>query len=106
METFDSLTSKFNRISDIYSQRILRSIWILLHEERLPFIDLLNRAEKIWLISSADKLLEIRDTRNQIVHEYIPEAIRDMIPEVIMLISDLNENIQKTKDFLVARTIL
>lgn len=103
METFDSLTSKFSRTSDIFTQKILRSVWILLHEEITPFIDILNRAEKIGIIFSSDKLLEIRDLRNQITHEYIPETIQKLIPDVIELSSELEDNIQKTGKFLFKR---
>jgi len=66
MDSFDSLTSKFGRTSDLYTQKVLRTIWMLLHEPFVPFIDLLNKAEKMSLIKSADKLIEIRDLRNQI----------------------------------------
>lgn len=103
METFDSLTSKFSRTSDIFTQKILRSVWILLHEEITPFIDILNRAEKIGIIFSSDKLLEIRDLRNQITHEYIPETIQKLIPDVIELSSELEDNIQTTGKFLFKR---
>jgi len=39
MESFDSLTSKFGRTSDLYTQKVLRTIWMLLHEPFVPFID-------------------------------------------------------------------
>lgn len=103
METFDSFTSKFGRTSDLYTQKILRTIWILLHEGFLPFIDMLNKAEKLSLIESADQLLEIRDLRNQITHEYIPEAITELIPEVMERCIDLFRNIEVTKEFIHKR---
>lgn len=103
METFDSFTSKFGRTSDLYTQKILRTIWMLLHEAFLPFIDMLNKAEKLSIIQSADTLLEIRDLRNQITHEYIPEAITDLIPEVMEKCHDLFRNIETTKKFIQQR---
>jgi len=103
METFDSLTSKFSRTSDIFFQKVLRSIWELLHEDKMPFIDVLNRAEKIGLIHSADQMLQIRDIRNQIAHEYIPEAIQLLIPEVIDLTQILTQNINTCHAFLKQR---
>ncbi len=36
-ESFDSLTSKFARTSDIYTQKVLRSIWALMHEPYSPY---------------------------------------------------------------------
>ena len=100
MESFDSLTSKFGRTSDLFTQKVLRTIWILLHEPFVPFIDLLNKAEKMQIIESADQLIEIRDLRNQITHEYIPEAVTDLVPEVIENCALLLNNINTTKQFI------
>lgn len=106
METFDSLTSKFSRTSDIFLQKIIRALWELLHEDRMPLIDVLNRAEKLQIIHSADTMLEIRDIRNQIAHEYIPEAIQDLVPEVIELTRKLNQNINTCYTFINKRNWL
>ncbi len=105
-ESFDSLTSKFNRSSDIFTQKVLRSAWMLLHEPFEPFIDRMNKAEKMGLIQSADQLIEIRDLRNQIAHEYIPEAIRELIPEVIELTTHLFGNIRVCQKFIETRNWL
>jgi len=103
MESLDSLRSKFGRTSDLYTQKVLRTIWMLLHEPFVPFIDLLNKAEKIHLIWSADQLIEIRDLRNQITHEYIPEALTDLIPEIIDNCTHLVKNIEYTSQFVSKR---
>jgi len=103
MESLDSLSSKFGRTSDLYTQKVLRTIWMLLHEPFVPFIDLLNKAEKIHLIWSADQLIEIRDLRNQITHEYIPEALTDLIPEIIDNCTHLVKNIEYTSQFVSKR---
>lgn len=102
-ESFDSLTSKFNRTSDLFTQKIIRSIWMLLHEPFVPFIDMMNIGEKIKILSSSDQMIGIRDMRNQIAHEYIPEVIRDLVPEVIELTLQLSENITCCRDFLAER---
>ena len=102
-ESMDSLTSKFARSSDIYTQKILRTIRKLLHESTVPFIDLVNNSEKNGIIQSADDLIDIRDLRNQISHEYIPEALQALIPEIFRLSILLLENIKTTEDFLVTR---
>jgi len=103
LESFDSLTSKFNRTSDIFTQKVLRSVWMLLHEPFVPFIDMMNKGEKMLMLQSADQMIEIRDLINQITHEYIPEAIRDLVPEVIELTSQLIENINKCRHFIDKR---
>jgi len=103
LESFDSLTSKFNRTSDIFTQKVMRTVWMLLHEPFVPFIDMVNKAEKMVLLRSADAIIEIRDMRNQIAHEYIPEAIRDLVPEVIELTTQLIENIEDCRHFIESR---
>ncbi|MDO9614165.1 MAG: hypothetical protein Q7J86_06525 [Bacteroidota bacterium] len=103
LESFDSLTSKFNRTSDIFTQKVMRTVWMLLHEPFIPFIDMVNKAEKMLMLRSADAIIEIRDMRNQIAHEYIPEAIRDLVPEVIELTSRLIENIEDCRHFIESR---
>ena len=98
-ESFDSLTSKFNRTSDLFTQKTIRTSWMLLHEPFAPFIDMMNMAEKMGMIASADLMIEIRDMRNEIAHEYIPESIRDLVPEVIALHEELNRNINQWIEF-------
>jgi hypothetical protein len=103
MESLDSLSSKFGRTSDLFTQKLIRTIWMLLHEPFVPFIDMLNKAEKMDIIASADQLLEIRDLRNQITHEYLPEAITELIPEVMENCSALFENMKYTRQFIEQR---
>jgi len=42
----------------------------------------------------------IRDLRNQISHEYIPEAIQELIPDVIELSAYFEKNIECCAQFL------
>ena len=51
----------------------------------LSLIDLLNRAEKLMIIVSAEELLQMRDIRNQIAHEYLPEAVPELAKEVVVM---------------------
>ena len=103
LESIDSLTPKFIRTSDIYLQKVLRSIWMLLREDTVPLIDLLNRAEKLMIIISAEELLQMRDIRNQIAHEYLPEAVPELAKEVAVMTTLLQKNIEKKERFLSQR---
>ena len=102
-ESFDSLTSKFGRSSDIFTQKVIRTTWLLLHEPFVPFIDMINICVKMGILHSTDELIRIRDTRNQITHEYIPEALRELVPEVIEMTQQLVENINCCRVFLSDR---
>ena len=103
LESIDSLTSKFSCKSDIYLQKVLRSIWMLLREDTVPLIDLLNRAEKLMIIVSAEELLQMRDIRNQIAHDYLPEAVPELAKEVVVMTTLLQKYIEQTERFLRQR---
>jgi len=102
-ESFDSLTSKFKRTSDLFTQKVIRTVWLLLHESFVPFIDLMNKGEKLEILQNAAEMIAIRDLRNQIAHEYIPEAIREIVPEVIEMTEKLFLNIISCRKFVMER---
>ncbi|HZK69583.1 MAG TPA: hypothetical protein VFC36_08325 [Paludibacter sp.] len=102
-ESFDSLTSKFSRTSDLFTQKVIRTVWMLLHESFVPFIDMMNMGEKLGLLKNANEMIEIRDMRNQISHEYIPDALRDLVPEVIEMTQHLVQNIDCCFRFIAIR---
>jgi hypothetical protein len=102
-ESFDSLTSKFSRTSDVFTQKVIRTTWLLLHESFVPFIDMMNGCVKMGMLHAADEMIEIRDLRNQIAHEYIPDALRELVSEVMQLTDKLVENISYCRVFLTER---
>ena len=76
---------------------------MLLREDTLPLIDLLNRAEKLMIIVSAEEFLQMRDIRNRIAHEYLPEAVPELAKEVVVMTTLLQKNIEQTERFLRQR---
>ena len=80
-ESFDSLTSKFSRASDLFTQKVIRTTWLLLHESFVPFIDMINICVKMNMLHSTDEMIGIKDMRNQIAHEYIPDALMELVPD-------------------------
>ncbi len=83
-ERWDALTARFARLADLLTQRVFRAID---RAEFLPseatFIDRLNYAEKRGHIRSTYTWKEIREVRNQIVHEYAAEDILALIQDVV-----------------------
>lgn len=70
-DRFESLTSKFARLSDLIIKQSIKTIDMLDLEEAPETVrDAINRAEKKGIISSAAKFIEIRKLRNRISHEY------------------------------------
>ena len=96
-ESFDSLSSKFARTSDIFTQKVLKTIFLLLRENPKSFIDKVNLAEKLEIISSAEKLILIRDLRNEIVHEYVASELSRIYEEVLGQYSSLIDAVVTTK---------
>ena len=101
-ESLDALTSKFSRISDIFTQKVLKSLVLLTREDAPTFVDRMNLCEKLGVISSAADLIEIRDLRNQIAHEYLSENLTEVYQDCMALsgkllteINTANKAIQK-----------
>ena len=70
---------------------------MLLREDTVPLIDLLNRAEKLMIILSAEELLQMGDIRNQIAHKYLSEAVPELVSEVVVMTTLLHKNIKQTE---------
>jgi len=83
LDKFEALTSRFARLSDILTQKIFRLIEYLEMETPGTVRDRINRAEKWELIDSADDFFMIRELRNSIAHEYIPESVKQIYREAL-----------------------
>ena len=84
-ESFDALTSKFSRVADIFTQKMLKSFVMLTREDAPTFLDRMHLCEKLGLIPSADDLVAIRDMRNLIAHEYLTENLVEVYKESLAL---------------------
>ncbi|MEQ8905762.1 hypothetical protein [Ekhidna sp.] len=84
-ETFEALTSRFARTSDIFTQKYLRCFFELIEEYPNTMIDMLNNAEKKGLINQTDALLDARKLRNDIAHEYWIENLKQKFAECLKL---------------------
>lgn len=83
LESFESLTSRFARTSDILTQKILTTLFILLKENPRSFIDRANLSEKLGIINSSKNLQAIRELRNEISHEYSMRDITEIFDDVL-----------------------
>ena len=76
---------------------------MLLHEGFAPFIDMMNIMEKLNIIHSGEQLIAIRDLRNAIELECLPDVLIDLISDVIRFTTILDDNIKMTEGFLSER---
>lgn len=105
-ESFDALTSKFARCSDILTQKVLKTLVFLLREDAPTFIDRMNLCEKLGAIPSAKSLIEIRDLRNTIAHEYAVDDLMDLYAETLSLSPELLEAAKAAEAFARSRMSL
>lgn len=83
LEPYDALSDRFLRAfeSCIKFFRTVERFRELAPSE--SFRDLLHRMEKYGLISSAEVWLQLRDTRNRIAHEYLPEELAKIYRDIV-----------------------
>lgn len=105
LDRFESLTSRFARTGDIYTQKIMKGIILILREESNTFIDRANLFEKLE-ISGAEDLKLIRDLRNEISHEYKVDDITEIFESVIEYSHKLIEVIERTKAFVKNKCLI
>jgi len=105
LDRFESLASRFARTSDIYTQKVMKGIILILREEANTFIDRANLFEKLG-ISSAEDLKLIRDLRNEISHEYRADDITEIFEAVIKYNDKLIGLIEESKAFITRKGLL
>lgn len=69
---FDQLIYRFSKLQDSMGTRLFKQVLEALEEDvsGLPFIDILNKMEKLNLLENAKDWISLRQTRNTISHEY------------------------------------
>ena len=98
----DSFIFRFTKIQDLIGEKLFKEILDKVGEFRrnMSFTDILDKAEKLEIIDSADKWSNFRELRNSLSHEY-PSNEAEIIKDIklsldyFMDISRTYENITK-----------
>lgn len=96
LDRFEALTSRFARLSDLLTQKVLRLIDEVDLESPGTVRDRINRAEKKGAVESAVDVVSCRVLCNEIAHEYRPDAVRDIFERVLALTPQLLVNVTAT----------
>jgi hypothetical protein len=99
LESFEALTARFARLSDLLVQKALRTMDALDLEASGTIRDRINRAEKRGIVRSAETLVMIRMLRNEITHEYSPEGILEIFENVLSLTPELLDAVDGLSQF-------
>lgn len=74
-ERVDAFVARFGRLQDTLGDKVLPA-YLVAHGERLAtFVENLDRAEKLGIISDAQTWLDMRRLRNQMIHEYVEDPL-------------------------------
>jgi uncharacterized protein YutE (UPF0331/DUF86 family) len=76
---------------------------LLLREDAPTFIDRMNLCAKLGVIPSAKALVEVRDLRNMIAHEYVTEDLMQVYADTLELAPALLSAIFSTRAFIGER---
>jgi hypothetical protein len=98
-DQFESLTSRFARMSDLLIKKVFRLIERLDMETMETVRDSINRAEKIGLIDNADVFSEIRILRNEIAHQYQADEFAQIFKQVLLLSPVLFSCVAQVKQY-------
>ncbi len=100
LDCFEALSSRFARTSDVYTQTVLKSLFIVLGESAMSFLDKARLAEKLTVIRCAEDLTAIRDLRNTIAHEYAVADLNDVFRRALELTGSLLDIIASTIGYM------
>lgn len=78
-ERLEAFVSRFGRMQDTIATKLLPRWLLAIAETPGSQIEVLNRAERLGVLPSAEQWLEVRLLRNRLVHEYLvdPAAFAD-----------------------------
>ncbi len=74
-ERVEAFVGRFGRLQDTVGDKLLPLLLATLGEKTAAAIDNLDRAERLWLINSADEWMTMRNLRNQMIHEYVEDPV-------------------------------
>lgn len=72
-ERVEAFVGRFARLQDTIGDKLLPALLLAVGERLGPFVDNLDRAERLGWLESAEDWLVMRQLRNQMVHEYIED---------------------------------
>jgi len=83
LEPYDAVSGRFIRAVEM-GLKYFRSLEKYFYGENSDTLrDLLNRMEKLGFITSTDLWMEMREVRNRIVHDYLPEQIKALYDSIM-----------------------
>ena len=93
---FETLCSRYSRTIDFLIRKYFRTLDAYEFENQGTLIDVVNNAHKRGLFKDIELLRNMKDLRNEIVHEYIEDALSELFDDVLKYTQNLLEIIENT----------
>jgi len=96
-EAIEAFLSRYSRTVDLLINKVLRGLDILEMEDTSKKLDIVIRAEKRGFIKDFNVLIEMKDLRNELAHEYVQKRIEEALQYSleIFIIAEKIENYLK-----------
>ncbi len=83
LEPYDALTDRFIRCVEIFAKYFKTYDSYKSIAQAPTYRDLINLMEKLGLVANTPVWMNMRDVRNRIVHDYLPEQTKDMFDSIM-----------------------
>jgi len=92
IEHVDQFIYRFAKMQDSLGTRLIPALYSWLEGDRTPrpFLDILNRLEKLKIIKSVDDWQFFRNLRNNLAHDY-PESLTQTVETLNLLHSEIGK---------------
>lgn len=98
-EPYDALCDRYIRAVEICIKFFRTYERYLYAEISETLRDLLNRMEKLSVVESTLRWIEMRDLRNRIVHDYLPERLHEIYS---LILNEYGPELSRVKDGISA----
>lgn len=99
----EALAGRFARLTDLIIHKLLRALDRYEFEETGSLLDSANRAVKRGFIDSVDTLRDLKDIRNEIVHEYAVDDLSALYQEIYTNVPGLLELLKRIGEYLAEK---
>ena len=110
VKTIDTFVFRFIKLQDYMGQKLFKRFLDAIGEfyENMSFIDILDKLEKLNIITSADEWMKIRKLRNKITHDYPNELkeIEDDLKIAMNYVDEIENSIIMIERYLKQRNLI
>ena len=98
-DDFENMVSRYARTLDVILNKVFRSIDSVELEDGGTLLDVVNRAEKRGIVDSAERVRDLKDLRNDIVHEYETDDLPSLFLQTLEAAPELFAIAERTEKY-------